>query len=209
MENDIEIGELVHTISLLRRTQEYTPAPPPHSPTERKHLSLLDGIALLLVMGEKSDVVAVTYRQTTTDITIYYSANCHDPKRRDHINEIANKIREIVLNQKVSVMITAILLICLENCSRKIKQRVKKLWRAFTELASWTMSQGNMEEFVQFICGPGADYPKILGFFKLLQQANDDVSGSMQHEGDMIYIMYESYHLGMSNCWKLWSHITF
>lgn len=213
MENGIEIGELVHTISLLRRTQEYTPAPPPHSPTERKHLSLLDGIALLLVMGEKSDVVAVTYQQTATDITIYYSANCHDPNRQDHINEIANKISNIVPNQKVSMVITAILLICLENCSRKIKQRVRKLWRAFTELASWTMPQGNMDEFVRSICSPGADYPQALSFFKLLQEAKDNVSGSMQHEGNMSKIMYEimyqSYHLGMSSCWKLWSHITF
>lgn len=213
MNNGIEIGELVHTISLLRRTQEYTPAPPSCSSTERKHLSLLDGIALLLVMGEKSDVVAVTYRQTTTDIIIFYSANCHDPNRRDHINEIANKIRNIVPNQKLSSVIGAILLICLKNCSRKIKQRVRKLWKAFTELASWAMPEGNMDEFVLSICGPCADYPQALSFFKLLQQATDNVSGSMQHEGNMINIMYQimykSYRLGMSNCWKLWSHITF
>ena len=63
MDDGIEISELVHTISLLRRTQEYAPAPLPHSPIELKHLSVLDGIALLMVMGDKSDVVAVTYRQ--------------------------------------------------------------------------------------------------------------------------------------------------
>lgn len=39
MDNGIAIDELVHTISLLRSTQEYTPEPPPHSPTERKHLT--------------------------------------------------------------------------------------------------------------------------------------------------------------------------
>ena len=57
MDDGIEIGELVHTISLLRRTQEYTPARPPHSLTELKHLSLLDEIALLMAMGNNSDVL--------------------------------------------------------------------------------------------------------------------------------------------------------
>lgn len=31
----------------------------PHSPTELKHLSFLDGRALLMVMDDNSDVVAV------------------------------------------------------------------------------------------------------------------------------------------------------
>ena len=75
MDDGIEVSELVHTISLLRRTQEYTPAPLPHSPTELKHLSLLDGIVLLMVMGDMSDVVAVTYRPTAADLTIYYQSS--------------------------------------------------------------------------------------------------------------------------------------
>ena len=97
------------------------------------------------------------------------------------------------------MVISAILLICLENCSRKIKQRVRKLWKAFTELASWMIPHENMDEFVLSICSPSADFPQALSFFKLLQQAKDNLSESMQHEGNMINnmyeIMYKSYHL--------------
>lgn len=61
------------------------------------------------------------------------------------------------------------------------------------------MPQGKMEEFVLSICSPGADYPQALSFFKLLQQATGDVSGSTQNESKMIDIMYKimngSYHL--------------
>ena len=68
MDDGIEVSELVHTISLLRRTHEYTPAPLPRSPTELKHLSHLDGIALLMVMGDKSQSPAA-------DLTIYYQSS--------------------------------------------------------------------------------------------------------------------------------------
>lgn len=209
MDDGIEISELVHTISLLRRTQEYAPAPPPHSPIELKHLSVLDGIALLMVMGDKSDVVAVTYRQTPADLTIYYSANRPNPNRRDHIEEIADTIRNIVPNQRVKMPVTDILLSCLEACSRKIKQRVRKLWKASTDLVYWDMHKENLEKFVQSICRPGADYPQAILFFKLLQQAIGNVSGPMQHKDVMVKILYKSYYLGMPSCWKLWINIAF
>lgn len=57
-----------------------------------------------MMMGEtkSDDVVAVTYRQTATNITIYYSANGPiNPDRRDQIEEIVNTIRNIVPNQRV------------------------------------------------------------------------------------------------------------
>lgn len=167
MDNSIEISELVHTISLLRRTQEYTPAPPSNFHTEHKKLSVLDGIALPMVMGGKSDVVAVTYRQTAANLTIYYSANRPDPNRRDHIKEIADTISNIVPNQSLKTPVTAILLSCLEACSRKIKQRVRKVLKASTELLYWNMHQENLEKFVQSICHPGANYPKLSSFSSL------------------------------------------
>ena len=110
----------MHTISLLRRTQEYTPARPRHSLTKLKQLSLLDGIALLIVIGDSSDVVAVTYRQTASNLTIYYSANRPNLNRRGHIEEIAGLIRNIVPKQQPKWPALAILLSCLKPCSRKI-----------------------------------------------------------------------------------------
>lgn len=66
-----------------------------------------------MVMRDKSDVVAVTYRQTTTSLTIYnYSTNRPNPNKRDHNEEIVDTIRNIVLNQRV-ITTPAIDILCL------------------------------------------------------------------------------------------------
>lgn len=148
-------------------------------------------------MGDKSDVAAVTYRKSAADLTVYYSANRPNPNRRDHIESIANTIGSIVPNQRVKTPAIQILLSCLERRSRKIKQRFRKFWKASTDLVYWDMHRGNLEEFVQSICRPGADYSQALLFFKLLQQATGDVSGPIQHKDAMVKIMY---FLSMSCC---------
>lgn len=197
MDDNVEINELVHTISLLRRTQEYNPARLSHSATKLKHLNLLDGIALLIVMGDKSDVVAVTYRQTATNLTLFYSANRPNPNRRVHIEQIADTIRNIVPNQRVKMPATDILCFCLDPCSRKIKQRVKKLWKASKDLMKWNLNKDSLETFVRSICSPGSGYQLALKFFILLQQTSDDASGSMQDDSATIDILCRSYYLGM------------
>lgn len=164
IDDGTEISELVYTISLLKRTQKYIPAPSYHPPTELKQLSLLYGIALLMVMGDKSDVVAVTCRQTAANLTIYYSANRPNPRRQDHIEEIMNTIRDIAPHQNVQTPVMDILLSCLEACSRKIKQRIRKLWKASTDLIHGDLLQENLEAFVQSICRPGANYSHVLLF---------------------------------------------
>lgn len=40
---------------------------------ERKHLGLLDGVALLLVTEDKGDVAAASFSQTTGTITVFYA----------------------------------------------------------------------------------------------------------------------------------------
>ena len=80
-----------------------------------------------MVIGDSSDVVAVTYQQTASDLTIYYSANRPNPNRRGHIEEIAGTIRSIDPNQTVEEPALKILFLCLKTCSRKFKQRVRKL----------------------------------------------------------------------------------
>lgn len=203
MDDGVEISELVYTISLLRRTQEYNPAKPSHSATKLKHLRLLDGIALLMVMGDKSDVVAVAYQQTATNLTIYYSANRPNPNRSDHIKLIADTIRNIVPNQKVTAPATRILCLCLEGCSRKIKQWVKKLSKESTDLMQWNQNEHSLETFVRSICSPGTAYQQALEFFNRLQQASNDASGPMLDDIAIIDILCRSYYIGMSDCWKL------
>ena len=112
------------------------------------------------------------------------------------------------LNQKLERPATAVLFSCLETGSKKIKQRVRKLCKASTVLAYWDMHKDDLDKFVQSILSPGADYEQALLFFKLLQQATGDVSRPMQDENAIVEIMYRSYLLSMSNCWKLWINIT-
>lgn len=124
-----------------------------------------------MVMGEikSDDVVAVTYRQTATNLTIYYSANgpINPNRRRDHIEEIVDMIRNIVPNQRViTTPAIDILCLCLEACPRKIKERVKKVWKTSTDLmVQWNLNKDSLEIFVQPICSPGTDYQLALKFF--------------------------------------------
>lgn len=138
MDDGVEISEIVHTISRSPiRTGPIYPA----------------------------ELVAVTYRQTTSNLTLYYSANCPNPNRRGHIEEIADTICGIVPNQRVKTPTITILSSCLEACSRKIKQRIRKLCKAYTDVVYWDMHKDNLENSVQSICRPGADNQKAHLFF--------------------------------------------
>lgn len=167
MDNNIEINKLIYTISLLRKTQEYNPAWPSHSTTKLKHLNLLESIAFLIVMGDNSDVVIVMYRQIAINLTLFYSVNRPNPNRRVHIKQIADMIRNIVPNQRVKTPAIDILCFCLESCSKKIKQRVKKLWKTFKDLMEWNLNKDSLETFVRSICSHGSGYQLALKFFIL------------------------------------------
>lgn len=86
-----------------------------------------------MVMGDKSEVVVVTYRQTATSLTIYnYSTNRPNPNKRDHNEEIVDTVRNVVLNQRgITMPAIDILCLCLEACSRKIKERAWKASKDF------------------------------------------------------------------------------
>jgi hypothetical protein len=53
--------ELIYALSSIRYVREHAPALPELTNDQRKHLSLVDGIALLLVTEDKSDVAAVSF----------------------------------------------------------------------------------------------------------------------------------------------------
>lgn len=53
---------------------------------------------------------------------------------------------------------------CLEACSREIKQRIRKLCKAYTNVVYWDRHKDNLEKFVQSICRPGADHKKVTSF---------------------------------------------
>src|SRR6266516_6255915 len=67
--------ELVYVLFCVRYIREHAPTKPAITPTQSKHLNLLNGIALLLVTEDKSDVAAVSFRQTSTSIDFFYAKN--------------------------------------------------------------------------------------------------------------------------------------
>ena len=67
--------ELAYALSETRYVREHAPTVPILSDIQRKHLDLLDGIALLLVTEHRSDVAAVSFLHTSTSIEFYYAKN--------------------------------------------------------------------------------------------------------------------------------------
>ena len=54
--------KLIYALSCIRRSREFDPTEPAiGNAAEKKHLKLLDGIALLLVVGATADVAAVSF----------------------------------------------------------------------------------------------------------------------------------------------------
>src|SRR5947207_4566295 len=67
-------NDLVYALSCIRYIREHAHTESVLTDIQRKHLYLLDGIALLLVTGDKSDVAAaVSFVQNPTSIDFYYA----------------------------------------------------------------------------------------------------------------------------------------
>ena len=74
--NTRKLNEHVYALSRLSHIHKNVPTKPKTMGIEeRKHLKILDGIALLLVTEAKGDVVAVSFTQTTSTITVNYAKN--------------------------------------------------------------------------------------------------------------------------------------
>src|SRR5271156_2873240 len=67
--------ELAYALSETRYIRQHAPTVPILSDIQRKHLNLLDGIALLLVTEDRSDVAAVSFLHTSKSIEFYYAKN--------------------------------------------------------------------------------------------------------------------------------------
>src|SRR6266487_2600984 len=86
--------KLLFALSSISHICGHAPTKSTGAAQQRKHLSLLDGIALLLVTEDKADVAAVSFLQTSTSIEFYYAKNrpCA-PRIRGYIESLLEVLR--------------------------------------------------------------------------------------------------------------------
>ena len=88
------LDELIYALSSVLRVRERAPTQPLIHNPQMKHLSLLDGIALLLVIEDKGDVAAVSFIQKLASIEFYYAKNrpCA-PNMIEYIDSLLEEIK--------------------------------------------------------------------------------------------------------------------
>jgi hypothetical protein len=121
-------NELVYALSCVRCIREHAPTEPATTTTtQRKHLNLLDGIALLLVTEDKSDVAAVSFLQTSKSIEFLYAKNrpC-TVSEKAYIESLLALIRNYDPS-KEDQLTWDIVDIAVRTCVRKVRSRIQKV----------------------------------------------------------------------------------
>ena len=105
-----------------------------------KHLQTLDGIALLLVTGDKSDVAAVTVSshplsngQLRTVFHVMKNDSCTVKERQYH-EQFCRVISDV--NMDYETLLNTLCNLVVKNCQKKIKRRATKLQQALQERQS-------------------------------------------------------------------------
>jgi hypothetical protein len=119
--------QLVHALSCLSHIRQHVLTVPTLSHDQKKYLSLLDGIALLLVTEGKGDVAAVSFLHTNMSIEFYYAKNrpC-TPGEMVYIQkllEMAQTFQALKSIQWVSVTLELVV----QMCMKKVKGRMRKI----------------------------------------------------------------------------------
>ena len=152
--------------------------PPKFNFVEKKHLELLNYIALLLVTKPRGDVAAVTMRISSSAINFYYAKNrpC-EPSTQLYVHKILTILRENV----VSAIPKSVLMIVMVECVQKVKNRIQKCQKALEEFGSIGISaleslSGNLYAD-KLKPWAGQDDSEILrGFFNELRSFDTSIS---------------------------------
>jgi hypothetical protein len=116
---------LVHLLSTTRHIRDVIPSSPPEPEAdEKKHLKLLDDIALLLVTKPKWDVCAVTMSLTTQHIE-FYPKNA--PCGRDLEPYICHIKQILSAKTSMNIMSGQLLILILQICVEKMRSRIVKV----------------------------------------------------------------------------------
>lgn len=122
----VPFNEQLSALSSITHIRDYSPTVCRKPfPDQAKHLRLLDAIALLLVTEEKSDVGAVMFEQTPTQVIFYFCKNRPCTKRElDYVDGIRRLAFEITDVQECSLQL---LNRVIPMCRSKIVSRLKRL----------------------------------------------------------------------------------
>ncbi len=102
----------------------------------KKHVRMLDQLALLFISQSTSEVCATTFIQQTNSATVYWAKS--DPTEPTAAER--EYFRNLVKCFERSEILDSILKICVKHCFRKVVTRCRKAAKLF----SWTANQTNI-----------------------------------------------------------------
>lgn len=133
-----ELDQLIYVLSTLLPVCDHAPLNPViEGESERKHLELLNDIALALTTKANGDVTAVTMKKNGSDIEFLYSKNtpCNGS-----LDVYLQAIKDVIANNDdVGIIQTALLKVVVSSCIEKFKKRVvkcKKAAEAYNNIAA-------------------------------------------------------------------------
>ena len=121
--------DYVHGLSQVEfhlRSSRDLPAWSHATQSDRDHVAILDGLALLLVFSPKGDVAATSYWRSADELKLLWAKN----QPVDDSNQL-QYIEDLFENIKNSTKDTELLDIVIAMCKDKIFHRVKKLAKSF------------------------------------------------------------------------------
>jgi hypothetical protein len=132
-----ELDHLVHAFGYSRYAEEYRShiVKENIASKEAKHMTLLDGLALLLV--NKTDVAAVSLRRVKDEVQILYAMNRDAiTKRAAVVNEVLEIANSIVQAESLDKLQRReqLMDVILNHCQQKLERRREKVVEAWVDL---------------------------------------------------------------------------
>ena len=120
-----EFDQLIYVLSTLLPVYDHAPPKPViEGRSERKHVDLLNDVALALTTKASGDVTAVTMKQNGTAIEFLYSKNAPCNGSLDvYLQAIKDAIAK---NDDVGAIQTALMKVVVSSCVEKFRNRVVK-----------------------------------------------------------------------------------
>ena len=124
-----EFDKLVYVLSTLSHVREHAPLKPViEGSSEKKHVDLLNDVALALTTKARGDVTAVTMKQSATAIEFFYSKNAPCNGSLDAYLQSIKKF--LANNDDLGVIQIEILKEVVSSCTEKFQDRVIKCQNA-------------------------------------------------------------------------------